>query len=220
MTKTSKPFNPYDALRLWSALTHGIGAVLALLGTIILIAQAWFFEDYLGIIVFGVYGVSMVVLYTASTLYHSVNTTEKGRLALRKFDHCSIYLLIAGSYTPICLIALANKTGYTLCIVIWACALVGIILTSIKLSIPRWVSSVIYLAMGWMALFAIVPLSKVLSPIAMGWLVLGGLVYTCGGVLYALKLPLRDHPRFGCHEIFHLLILGGSVCHFVMMLFL
>lgn len=220
MPTVKKQFNPYDALRMWSAITHGLGIVLALVGTTALLMQAWFFKDFLGLIVFSIYGVSMLVLYTASTLYHSINTSIRGRLALRKFDHCSIYLLIAGSYTPICLVALANKIGYTLCTVIWICAVVGIVLTAIKLSIPRWVSSVIYLAMGWMAVLAIVPLSEVLSTPAMIWLIVGGIVYTAGGVLYALKWPWRDNPRFGCHEIFHLLILMGSVCHFIMMLFL
>lgn len=218
MSTAKQNFNHYAALRLWSALTHGAGALLALVGTTILLCRAVFFQDYLGIAVFGVYGFSMICLYTASTLYHSINASQKWRMALRKYDHCCIYLLIAGSYTPICIIALANTLGYTLFSIIWVCAIVGMVLTAIKLAIPRWVSSLIYLAMGWMAAFAIVPLSKVLSTAGMVWLLVGGLLYTIGGVLYATKWPGRDNPHFGCHEIFHLFILLGSVAHFFMML--
>ncbi len=216
----TKKFDTNTALRLWSALTHGIGAVLALVGTTILLCRAFFMGTPLDMAVFGVYGFSMVCLYTASTLYHSIHASESLRQALRKYDHCSIYLLIAGSYTPICLLALANTVGYTLFAVIWTCALVGIVLTAIRLNIPAWVSSLIYMAMGWMAVVAIVPLLEVLSPTALTWLMLCGLFYSIGGILYALKWPFRHNPRFGCHEIFHIFILLGSICHFFMMFYL
>mgnify|MGYP002604129986 CR=1 FL=1 len=164
-----------------------------------------------------VYGLSMIGLYTASTLYHCVNTTVRGRLALRKYDHCSIYLLIAGSYTPICMTVLWGGVGGPLLLAIWLCAAAGIILTITKLDIPRWLTSVIYLAMGWMALFAIAPLSRVLPAAGMFWLIAGGVLYTVGGVLYAVKWPGRNNPRFGCHEIFHVFIVLGSVSHFILM---
>ncbi len=220
MQSVKKPFDPSTALRLWSALTHGAGAILALVGTTILLCRAFFHQDFLSMAVFAVYGFSMICLYTASTLYHSIRGSHAWRIALRKYDHCSIYLLIAGSYTPVCILALANQIGYTLFAVIWCCALVGIILTAIRLNIPAWVSALIYLAMGWLAVFAIIPLQQVLSPIAMGWLLMGGVFYTIGGVMYGLKWPFRNNPRFGCHEIFHLFILAGSVSHFFMMFYL
>ena len=109
--------------------------------------------------------------------------------------------------------------GAPLLLAIWLCAAAGIILTIAKLDIPRWLTSVIYLAMGWMALFAIAPLSRVLPAAGMFWLIAGGVLYTVGGVLYAVKWPGRNNPRFGCHEIFHLFILLGSVCHFFLMFF-
>ncbi len=220
MEKIKKAFNPAAALRLWSALTHGAGALFALVGTTILLCRAFFMEDWLSLAVFAVYGLSMICLYTASTLYHSIRASDAWRIALRKYDHCSIYLLIAGSYTPICILALANPVGYTLFSVIWFCAVLGIVLTAIKLNIPRWMSSLIYLAMGWMAVFAIVPLSQVMSSTAMMLLLLGGAFYTIGGILYAVKWPFRHNPRFGCHEIFHLFILSGSVAHFFMMFYI
>jgi hemolysin III len=212
-----KPRDPYDGLRPWSAITHGTGAVLGILGTILLILRAAGLGGGLRITVFAVYGFSMILLYTASTLYHCLNTSVAARIALRKYDHCSIYLLIAGSYTPICVAVLEGRVGLPLLTGIWALAAAGITLTIGKGNIPRVVSSVIYLVMGWLAVFAIVPLYRSLSAAGFFWLLAGGILYTIGGVLYALKWPGRNNPRFGCHEIFHVFILLGSVCHFFVM---
>ena len=210
--------DPYDGLRPWSAITHGAGAALALLGTAVLLIQSAALGKWLLFGLFAVYGLSMVCLYTASTLYHCLNVSVPGRLALRKYDHCSIYLLIAGSYTPVCTAVLKSVLGTAMLTVIWVCAAAGIILTIAKLDIPRWLTSTIYVVMGWIALVAIVPLSRLLPPIGMFWLVGGGALYTIGGVLYAVKWPGRNNPRFGCHEIFHVFILLGSVFHYLMML--
>lgn len=209
--------DPYDGLRPWSAITHGVGAVLSAVGTVALLLRSAALGNVLGFWVFLIYGLSMTGLYTASTLYHCVNTSVAGRIALRKYDHCSIYLLIAGSYTPVCLLDLKNSGGAALLAVVWAVGLLGMILTIAKLSIPRWLTSAIYLFMGWLAIFAIVPLHRSLPEVGFAWLLAGGLLYTVGGVLYAAKWPGRNNPRFGCHEIFHLFILLGSVAHFVMM---
>ena len=206
--------DPYDGLRPWSAITHGAGAVLALVGTAFLLVRAAGLEDWIKFSAFLVYGLSMIGLYTASTLYHCVNTTVRGRLALRKYDHCSIYLLIAGSYTPLCLTALRDSGGPVLLALVWSVGVVGMILTITKLSIPRWLTSAIYLFMGWLAIFAI---GIALSSVCFFWLMMGAAMYTVGGVLYAVKWPGRNNPRFGCHEIFHVFILLGSICHFVMM---
>ncbi len=210
--------DPYDGLRPWSAITHGIGAVLAVVGTLVLVGISALERNWLHVLVFTIYGLSMICLYTASTLYHCVRTTPGRRIALRKYDHCSIYLLIAGSYTPICLTVLRQDGGVLLFAVIWALALAGVVLTLAKLDIPRWLTSVIYLFMGWLALTAIVPLFDLLPPYGMGLLLAGGILYSVGGVLYAVKWPGRNNPRFGCHEIFHVFILLGSVCHYWLML--
>ena len=209
--------DPYDGLRPWSAITHGAGAVLAALGTAALLIQSALLGKWLLFGLFAVYGLSMICLYTASTLYHCLNVSVPGRLALRKYDHCSIYLLIAGSYTPLCLTVLREAGGIPLVIAVWTLALAGTVLTITKLAIPRWLTSAIYLFMGWLAIFAIVPIYRALPPAGFFWLLTGGLLYTVGGVLYAVKWPGRDNPRFGCHEIFHLFILLGSVAHFDMM---
>ena len=207
--------DPYDGLRPWSAITHGAGAVLAAFGTILLLARS--FGNWFHFTAFLVYGLSMVGLYTASTLYHCINTSVKGRLALRKYDHCSIYLLIAGSYTPVCLLALKGTVGLTLTVVIWSLAMAGIVLSIAWIDCPRWLTSGVYLFMGWLALFAIRPISQALPASGMAALVLGGILYSVGGVLYAVKWPGRNNPRFGCHEIFHVFILLGSACHFWLM---
>ena len=135
------------------------------------------------------------------------------------YDHCSIALLIAGSYTPICLTALREQGawGWTILGIIWAMAIASCCLSLFWINAPRWLSAGVYLIMGWLALAALLPLSRSLPFIGMFWLLLGGVFYTIGGVLYAIKWPGRGNPRFGCHEIFHLFILAGSVCHFLLM---
>ena len=152
--------DPYDGLRPWSAITHGVGAVLGVAGTIALLlrcvaigADGWHVASFL------IYGVSMIALYTASTLYHCVNTSVRGRIALRKFDHCSIYFLIAGSYTPVCLVPLRESGGWGWALfgVIWALTLAGLVLTLVWISAPRWLTSGVYLFMGWLAVVALYP---------------------------------------------------------------
>lgn len=209
--------DPYDGLRPWSAITHGAGAGMAVIGTLFLLLRAAHLGNWYRFGTFLVYGLSMVCLYTASTLYHCINTTVSGRLALRKLDHCSIYLLIAGSYTPICLTALDGVHGWVLLGIIWGLALAGIALSILWIDCPRALTAGVYLFMGWMAVTALNPLSQALPASGMFWLFLGGVLYSVGGILYAVKWPGRNNPRFGCHEIFHVFIVLGSAAHFVLM---
>ncbi len=209
--------DPYDGLRPWSAITHGVGAVMGVLAAMMLVAGAAAQGDLWKVVSFTIYGLSMTALYTASTLYHCVNTTVPKRIALRKLDHASIYFLIAGSYTPICLTALRGVWGWTLFGVIWALAIAGVVMSLTWINCPRALTSTVYIAMGWLAIFAIYPLWLVLGMRGVAWLLAGGVLYTVGGVLYALKWPGRNNPRFGCHEVFHVFILLGSIAHFVMM---
>ena len=130
-----------------------------------------------------------------------------------------IYVLIAGIYTPVCIIALGGSTGFSLLIFIWALAIIGIIVTGIWVNCPKWLSSVIYIAMGWTCVLTFTQLINALSPAAFGWLLAGGIIYTIGGIIYALKLPMfnKKYKHFGSHEIFHLFVMGGSMCHFILM---
>ena len=139
----------------------------------------------------------------------------------RKVDHMMIFVLIAGSYTPVCLIVLGGKLGYTLFAVVWGIALAGMLLKACWVTCPKWFSSIIYIAMGWVCVFVFGPLWNTLPHSAFLWLLAGGIIYTAGGVIYALKLPLFNsrHTFFGSHEIFHLFVMGGSLCHFIFMYF-
>ena len=185
--------DPYDGLRPWSAITHGIGAVLGVVGTVLLLARCAALEkSWAAFGAFLLYGLSMVGLYTASTLYHCLNVGVAGRIALRKYDHISIYFLIAGTYTPICLLRRAQDGGLPMLAVVWGVALAGTVMALRWIDAPRWVSAGTYLIMGWMSVFMLPGLLRNMPPQGMFWLVLGGLLYTLGGVLYAVKWPGRD----------------------------
>lgn len=204
-----------------SAITHLIGCIMAVLAAAPLLLKAAREPDKINIIAMGIFILSMILLYAASTIYHTVDSTEKVNRRLRKMDHIMIFILIAGSYTPVCLIVLQNMTGYVLCAAVWAVALVGIIVKACWITCPKWFSSVIYIGMGWLCVFAFIPIVRALSPAGFGWLLAGGIIYTIGGIIYALKLPIFNsrHKNFGSHEIFHLFVMGGSICHFIVMYF-
>jgi len=202
-----------------SALTHFIGMMLALLASVPLLVKAAVSSGPLCFIAMTVFMCSMVLLYAASTTYHTLNLGEKALKIFRKIDHMMIFVLIAGSYTPVCLITLGGQLGYTLLTVVWGIAIFGIILKACWVTCPKWFSSVIYIAMGWECVLVFRPLLETLPTGAFLWLLIGGIIYTIGGVIYALKVPFLDklHKYFGLHEIFHLFIMGGSFCHFMFM---
>ena len=204
-----------------SAITHFIGCVMAIIAAAPLLIKAAREPGSIYMISMSVFILSMILLYAASTIYHTVDSTEKVNRRLRKMDHMMIFILIAGSYTPVCMITLEGRTGYILCAAVWAVAIVGIIVKACWITCPKWFSSVIYIGMGWLCVFAFVPIVKAFSPAGFGWLLAGGLIYTIGGVIYALKLPIFNsrHKNFGSHEIFHLFVMGGSICHFIVMYF-
>jgi hemolysin III len=200
-----------------SGLTHMIAALLAVLATVLLILRVSSPAMPWHIVTFSIFGGGMILLYTASTLYHWLPVSEAGVRFLRRVDHSMIFFYIAATYTPICLIPLRGPWGWSLFGVIWGLALAGIVMKIFWLHAPRWLSTAIYLAMGWMALVGVYPLVMNLSIAALAWLAGGGLVYSAGAVIYALKRPDPWPGRFGFHEIFHLFVIGGSFCHFVVM---
>lgn len=204
-----------------SAITHFIGMLMAVFAAVPLMIRAASAPDHVHVISLAVFSVSMILLYAASTTYHTLNLSERANRILRKIDHMMIFVLIAGSYTPICLIVLHNRTGYLLCALVWGIALLGILIKAFWITCPKWFSSLLYIAMGWTCVIAFTQLVTNLSPAAFAWLLAGGLIYTAGGILYALKLPLFNsrHKNFGSHEIFHLFVMGGSFCHMVLMYF-
>ena len=166
-----------------------------------------------------VFIVSMILLYAASTVYHTLDISEKVNRLLRKLDHMMIFILIAGTYTPVCLIVLGNNAGYRLLALVWGIAIAGILVNALWINCPKWFSSLVYIAMGWICVLAFRQIVLALPKSAFLWLLTGGLIYTAGGIIYALKLPIFNatHKNFGSHEIFHLFVMGGSLCHYVMM---
>lgn len=202
-----------------SALTHFIAMLLAAFAATPLLTKAALYASRESIIALSIFCVSMILLYGASATYHSLNLSGRPLRIFRKIDHMMIFILIAGSYTPICLTVLGGKLGYTLLAVIWGLALFGMLLKACWITCPKWFSSVIYIAMGWACVAVFGPLLQVLPTAAFLWLLAGGIIYTIGGVIYALKLPLfnEKHEFFGSHEIFHLFVMAGSFCHFIFM---
>ncbi len=202
-----------------SAITHFIGMLMAVFAAVPLLLRALTEPDEIYAISMGIFIISMILLYGASTLYHSLNLSPKINDKLKKLDHMMIFVLIAGTYTPICLLVLEPNVGIFLLILVWAVALVGIFIKAFFVYCPKWVSSVLYIGMGWLCVLVFSNLLNELSPAAFGWLLAGGVIYTVGGVIYALKLPGFNsrHKNFGTHEIFHLFVMAGSMCHFILM---
>ena len=159
-----------------SAITHGIALLLAAVGAVPLIIKAARSYDVLHIVALSIFILTMVLLYAASTIYHSVDSTEKVNRRLRKMDHMMIFVMIAGSYTPVCLIVLHNRIGYILCALVWSIAVLGIILKGCWITCPKWLSSVLYIAMGWLCVLAFVPIFHALPRAGFDWLLAGGII--------------------------------------------
>ena len=201
------------------AITHFIAMMMAVFATVPLLVKAGIQSGWENFLAMAIFMGSMILLYGASATYHSVDLTGRSLRVFRKLDHMMIFVLIAGSYTPVCLIVLGGKLGYTLLALVWGIAAVGMLVKACWITCPKWFSSVIYIAMGWVCVLVFGPLLKTLSAPAFLWLLAGGIIYTVGGVIYALKLPIFNakHKFFGSHEVFHLFVMGGSICHFIFM---
>ena len=202
-----------------SAITHFIAMMLTVFAAAPLLVKSALSDTANMLPAMTIFILSMVLLYGASATYHSLNIGGRALRIFRKVDHMMIFVLIAGSYTPVCLIVLGGRMGYTLFAVVWGIAIVGMLLKACWVTCPKWFSSIIYIAMGWVCVFVFGPLWNSLPHNAFLWLLAGGIIYTIGGVIYALKLPLFNsrHTFFGSHEIFHLFVMGGSLCHFIFM---
>lgn len=202
-----------------SAITHFIGMLMAIFAAVPLLIKAAHEPSRIYIISITVYAISLILLYAASTTYHTFDSSERVNTILKKIDHMMISVLIAGSYTPICLLVLKHRTGIILLSIVWGIAVIEMLIKAFWVFCPKWVSSVLYIGMGWTCVLAFTQILNALSPAAFGWLLAGGIIYTVGGIIYALKLPFfnKRHKNFGSHEIFHLFVMGGSACHFILM---
>lgn len=201
-----------DREELANSITHAIGVALSLAALVILVVYAAMQGDGWKIVSFSIYGTSLVLLYTASTLYHSF-TSERAKHYLKIFDHAAIYLLIAGTYTPFLLVMIRGAWGWTLFGIIWGLAIVGIIFKLFFVHRFRIVSTIIYLLMGWLIIVAFRPLIANVPENGLYWLLAGGLSYSFGVIFYLWeKIPYH-------HAIWHLFVLGGSIFHFFAVLF-
>ncbi len=199
-----------------SSFTHLIGALFFALATVLLIVKTvltphWSVKALVSVILFGI---SLIALYTASTVYHFANGSDKKIRILRKLDHAMIYVLIAGTYTPVLLQYMEGLHGWVFTAVMWFCAVLGIVIKLCWFGAPRWLQTVLYIAMGWAVLFDLSVL-QAMSGTAVTLLAAGGISYTLGAVIYLLKKP-NITPAFGFHELFHVFVLLGSLCHFIM----
>lgn len=200
--------------------THLIGAVLAFLGLLAMVIKTLTTSGR-GLEVFSVivFGVSMVLLYAASATYHMVKANESVIARLRKLDHSMIFVLIAGTYTPYCLITLNGPVGWTLFTIIAITAVSGVVFKLTWFKCPRWLSTALYIIMGWIIMFAVSPLASNMETRGLLYLIIGGIIYTLGGVIYATKPKWLESKYLGFHEVFHIFILLGSLTHFISVYF-
>lgn len=195
-----------------NSLTHLFGIILSAVAMVVMLVKTDTMTATISIIIFGV---SLILLYSASTIYHGIKASPTVISWLRKVDHAMIFVLIAGTYTPFCLIPLRDSIGIPLLIAIWTIALSGIGFKLIWFHCPRIISTLLYIGMGWIIVFVFQPLADHIEAAGLVYLVLGGVIYTLGGVIYAVKPKFLEFKHLGFHEIFHLFILAGSLCHFL-----
>ncbi len=203
-----------------NGITHIIGALLSIVALVFLVSQAAQHGTVWHVVAFSIYGVSLVALYTMSSLYHSLNVSQKTNRTLEQLDHAMIYFLIAGSYTPICLVALRGGWGWSLLGVVWSLAITGIVLKLVFRDPPRVIVAILfsfYIIIGWLGLIAWAPLVQVLSNWGIFWFVLGGVFYTVGAIIFNTD-RLRLSVHIGAHEIWHFFVMAGSLSHFWVML--
>lgn len=203
-----------------SGFTHLVGAIASIVGLVFLIIMPALYSNEKGwdIVSFTIFGVGLILLYTFSSLYHLLNVGETATRVLRKFDHIMIYVLIAATYTPICLGPLRGGWGWSIFGVVWGLAVIGTVLTATWINAPRWLTTGIYLAMGWTVIVAIYPMITIFKELnalsSLWWLLAGGIFYTIGAVIYGLKWPPLKNKYFGFHEIFHIFVMLGSLCQY------
>jgi hemolysin III len=197
-----------------NGITHAAGGLLAALGLGVLLATAASSGRLDQLIAFGVFGLSLIALYAASALYHLLPLSPSGVARLRTLDHMAIFVLIAGTYTPFCLLALDGAWRWGLLALIWGLALCGVLLKLLWMDASRWLSVLLYLGMGWVAVIAAPALLRAVPPDGITWILAGGLVYSAGALIYGLKRPNLLPGIFGFHEVWHLFVIAGSACHF------
>jgi len=198
-------------------LTHCFGAALAIAALVLLIVKASLYATPWHIISYSIYGTGLVLLYTFSTLYHWLNLSEKSMKFFRIMDHIMIFVLIAATYTPICLVPLRGGWGWSLFGVVWGLAIMGMLMSIFWIQAPRWFSTALYILLGWIVIIGFIPLAQSMPLKGLLWLLLGGLIYTIGGLIYNYQKPDPLPKTLGFHGLFHFLVVLGSITHFIVM---
>ncbi len=199
-----------------NSITHLVGAILSAAGLTWMIVKSVFHQSALQLTSALIFGISLILLYSASSIYHAVKSSKRVEVILRKIDHSMILVLIAGTYTPVCLLALPRPMGLILLAVMWILTIAGIFFRVFFLNAPRWLYTGFYVMMGWFAIFFMPSIYHNIAIQGFVLLIVGGTLYTVGAIIYAFKPRWMRIPHFGFHEIFHLFILGGSLSHFIM----
>lgn len=205
MAKFREPFN---------GISHLLAALLAAGGLIWLLMVGW--HDPVKRFSLLVYGITLLLMFASSSAYHSFNVRPEVLLRLKKFDHTAIYLLIAGSYTPVCLHYFEGFWREPFLAIIWSLAITGVILKLFLIRTPRWLTAGLYLVLGWLSVFAIGEILRTFPAGALLWLILGGISFTLGALVYILQMPDPLPGRFGFHEIWHLFVILGAFSHFML----
>lgn len=211
-----KNYKIRESLNTW---THVAGIILSIIGLIVMIVISQKNTNINSLIGAIVFGVSSIALYSASSFYHAFNGTKEQIMVLKKLDHMMIFVMISGTYTPICLISLPHITGLVLLIIVWSITFLGILFKLFWIKAPRILYTSLYILLGWACIFVMPDLFKYVNHVALAWLALGGVSYTIGGIIYALKSPKLQIGDFGFHEIFHIFVLIGSICQFICIAF-
>jgi hemolysin III len=213
-TTTSRYRDPF------SGFSHLLGAIIGLIASGFLIIKASIYGDVWQIASFAVFGICMILMFGSSAIYHLAQGSDEKILKLKRIDHMAIFAMIAGTYTPMCLGPLRDSFGWPLLIVVWSLAFAGILLKIFWIGAPRWLSTLIYLAMGWACAFGLSTIKEVLPEVSFDWLVYGGIAYTLGAIIYATKWPDPWPQKFGFHEIWHLFVMAGVFSHFISVYYL
>lgn len=204
----------------FSGFSHLLGAIIGLIASGLLIIKASIYGDAWQIASFAIFGLCMILMFGSSAIYHLAQGSDEKILKLKRIDHMAIFAMIAGTYTPMCLVPLRESFGWTLLTVVWGLAIAGILLKIFWIGAPRWLSTIIYLAMGWACVFGLSTMKAMMPAVSFDWLLYGGIAYTLGAVIYATKWPDPWPESFGFHEIWHIFVMAGAFSHFIAVYYL
>ena len=220
MEKLSKDGSIHVTDEIFNTVSHTAGAIFSLLGMVLLIALSSVAGKIWHIVGFSLYGASLFMLFLASAFHHGIDSTERLNRFFRLFDYLSIFALIAGTYTPICLILSRDAWGWSVFGVIWALAAAGITIKAVFPNVPKWFTNTLYVCMGWVGVVLVFHAMPAIGALGLTLILIGGVLYSAGAVIFYIEKPNPVPGKFGFHEIWHLFVLAGAVVHFAFMFFI